>query len=427
MKTNAIVGINFGDEGKGRMVDYFVKDYDYVVRYQGGNNAGHTVVNEQGKFALHLIPSGIFNPGTVNILGPGVVIDLEALAEEIDTLKKHGVTITPDNFVISHRATISLPYHRVQDGAEEARLGDKKYGSTLRGIAPTYGDKYLKKTLEMGELFYPEYLTERVEDLTKWKNKILESYGVEAITSEEVLKWLRTWGEKVKPYIKDVLEYYRKAKRENQSILLEAQLGAMRDPDYGIFPYTTSSSPLAAYGPVGSGYPSLKVDHVHGILKAYTTCVGEGPFVGELTDERGEYLREKGGEYGASTGRPRRVAWFDCVGSRYGAELQGADSCSLTKLDVLSELTEIPVIVAYEVRGTRYEEFPYTPDLYEAKPIYEVLKGWNKDISDVRLWEDLPKEAREYVEYLEEKVGVPITHVSVGPERDSLILRPKNL
>lgn len=424
MTNRAVVGVAFGDEGKGRMVDYLADDYDVVVRYQGGNNAGHTVINEYGKFALHLIPSGIFNKSTINIMGSGMVIDLEALVNEMEDLRSKGVEISPDNLKISQRANICLPYHREQDSLEEARLKDKAYGSTKRGIAPSYGDKYMKKGLQMGYLNYPDLLEEQLGLILDWKNTMFTStYHQEEVSIKETMDWLKKYGDILKPYIADVSIDLNKALIQDKSILFEAQLGALRDVDYGIYPYSSSSSPLASYAPVGSGLPSISLDEVTGILKAYTTCVGDGPFVGELSGEEGEKLRTSGGEYGASTGRPRRVAFFDVLCHKFGVDLQGCTDLALTKLDVISYLDEIPVIEAYEIDGKRVEAFPYTPDLYKAKPIYTILPGWKKDISKVRTFEDLPKEAQHYVEYIEKEMGIPIRYISVGPDREALILR----
>ena len=424
MSNCAIVGINWGDEGKGRMVDYFANQFEVVVRYQGGNNAGHTVINEYGKNALNLLPSGIFRPETINLLGTGVVIDLKHLNEEIGRLREKGVRITPENLKISDRAIMVLPIHPLQDKWEELRLGKDSFGSTLRGISPIYGDKYMKKALQMGDLKHLESLKTHLRRLIDWKNDIIvKGYGHEPINYDEVLEWIHTYGDPLIPYLCDAGELLENAENSGKSIMFEAQLGALRDINYGIYPFTSSSSPLAANAPVGCGLPSLKVDEVIGVTKAYSTCVGEGPFVGELDGQDAHDLREAGAEYGAATGRPRRVAWMDIPATRYGTKLQGATALALTKMDVLSYLDEIPVCVAYKVRGEVTERFPYTPDLYEAEPVYETLPGWKCDISGVRKYEDLPKAARDYVEFIEERVGCPITYVSVGAERDALIIR----
>ena len=422
MSNCAIVGINWGDEGKGRMVDLIARDYDIVCRYQGGNNAGHTIVNEYGKFALHLIPSGICLPGVVNVLGNGVVIDLESLCGEIEALQNAGVPITPENFKISERATIVFPYHRALDGLEEARLKDKKYGSTLRGIAPVYSDKYQKKTIMMGELLYPAYLEKRLASILEWKNLTIQNvYGAEAYKLEDMLAWCREFGSKLAPYICDTSKYLYEAEKAGKSIMFEAQLGALRDIDYGIYPYTSGSSTIAAYAPIGAGIPEARLDTIIGIMKAYSTCVGEGPFTCEMFGDEATALRDAGGEYGAATGRPRRVGGFDVVASRYGVKMQGCTSIALTKLDVLSYLDKIPVCVAYDIDGERVERFPIGVKLAKAKPIYEYLPGFHCDISGCRKVSDLPKEALDYVHYLEGAVGCRIKYVSVGPDRDAYI------
>ena len=422
MSNCAIVGINWGDEGKGRMVDLIASDYDIVCRYQGGNNAGHTIVNEYGKFALHLIPSGICLPGVVNVLGNGVVIDLESLCGEIETLQKAGVSVTPENFKISERATIVFPYHRALDGLEEARLKDKKYGSTLRGIAPVYSDKYQKKTIMMGELLYPKYLEKRLASILEWKNLTIQNvYGAEAYKLEDMLAWCQEFGSKLAPYICDTSKYLYEAEKAGKNIMFEAQLGALRDIDFGIFPYTSSSSSNAGYACVGAGIPGSHVDRTVGIVKAYSTCVGEGPFTCEMFGDEAAALRDAGGEYGAATGRPRRVGGFDVVASRYGVKMQGCTSIALTKLDVLSYLDKIPVCVAYDIDGERVDRFPIGVKLAKAKPIYEYLPGFHCDISGCRTISDLPKEALDYVHYLEAAVGCRIKYVSVGPDRDAYI------
>ena len=424
MSNTAIVGINWGDEGKGRMVDYFANQFEVVVRYQGGNNAGHTVINEYGKFALNLLPSGIFHRETVNLLGAGVVVDLKHIDEEMNRLREKGVSITPDNLKISDRAIMVLPIHPAQDKWEEQRLGKDHFGSTLRGISPIYGDKYMKKALQMGDLKHPETLEKHLHRLIDWKNDIIvKGYGQQPISYDEVLQWIHTYGDPLIPYLCDAGELLESAQAAGKSIMFEAQLGALRDINYGIYPFTSSSSPLAANAPVGCGLPSLKVDEVIGVTKAYSTCVGEGPFVGELDGQAAHDLREAGAEYGAATGRPRRVAWMDIVATRYGTKLQGATALALTKMDVLSYLDEIPVCVAYKLRGETIDRFPYTPDLYDCEPVYETLPGWKCDISGARRFEDLPKAAQDYVKFIESRVGCPIAYVSVGAERDALILR----
>ena len=424
MSNCAVVGINWGDEGKGRMVDLIAKDYDIVIRYQGGNNAGHTIVNEYGKFALHLIPSGIFSEGVVNVLGNGVVIDLEDLCREIDNLRAHGIRITPENLKISERATIVFPFHRALDGLEEARLKDRKYGSKLRGIAPVYSDKYQKKTVMLGELLYPEHLKAHLATILEWKNLIIHNvYGAEPYKLEDMLAWCEEFGGKLRPFLCDVPKYLYEAERAGKNIMFEAQLGALRDIDFGIFPYTSSSSSIAGYACVGAGMPGSHVDRTVGIVKAYSTCVGEGPFTAEWFGEEAENLREKGGEYGASTGRPRRVGPIDLVATRYGCRIQGATEVALTKLDVLSGMKEVPLCVQYELNGALTDDFPFPAILPEAKPVFRTMPGWNCDISGVRRYEDLPKEARDYVETVEKAIGCHISYVSVGAEREAIITR----
>lgn len=424
MKSCAIVGINWGDEGKGRMVDLLTEDYDVVIRYQGGGNAGHTVVNSYGKTALHLLPSGVFRPDVVNVLGNGVALDPENLWTEIEDLRKKGVSITPENLKISDRASLLMPWHREQDALEETRLGAKKYGSTKQGIAPFYSDKYQKKTILAGELLYPDIVEQHMEELLEWKNLTISGvYGAEAFTENELREWLKNFGGKIRPFICDAGAFLRSAAAAGKNLLFEAQLGALRDLDYGIYPYTTSSNAIAAYAPIGSGLTSLKLDEVIGVVKAYSTCVGEGPFVCEMFGEEASALREAGGEYGAKTGRPRRVGPLDLVATRYGVEVQGATAIALTKLDVLSYLEMIPVCVQYEIDGRRTERFPFPAELDRAVPVTEVLKGWQCDISGVRRWEDLPEAARRYVEFAEEFIGCPVRYISVGAERDAIIIR----
>lgn len=424
MSNCAIVGINWGDEGKGRMVDLLTESYDVVCRYQGGGNAGHTVINEYGKFALHLLPSGIFRPGVVNILGNGVAVDIENLWTEMEMVMSQGVALTPDNFRISERASLLLPWHRDLDGLEEARLADKKYGSTKQGIAPFYSDKYQKKTILAGELFYPEHLKSHVADLLEWKNLTLTRvYNAPAYTLDQVMDWLTAYGEKIKPYICDTGALLREAQANGKDILFEAQLGALRDLDFGIHPYTTSSNAVAAYAPVGSGLPGAKVDKVVGVVKAYSTCVGEGPFVSEMFGEEADKLREAGFEFGAKTGRPRRVGALDIVATRYGVIMQAATDIALTKLDVLSYMDKIPVCTHYALGDKQIDEFPFPVLLDECKPVIEYVDGWKEDISGCRKWEELPENARKYVEAIEKAIGCHITYVSVGAERDAYIER----
>lgn len=417
----AIVGINWGDEGKGRMVDLLSDKYDVIARYQGGNNAGHTVINEKGKFILNLLPSGILRDDTVNVMGNGMVIDLEHLYGEIKRLRDAGIEITPEHLKISDKATICMPYDKLLDGLEEDRLKDKKFGSTRRGIAPVYSDKYMKKTFRMGDLKHLANLKGKIKDIVEWKNLLVTAYGVEPVKAEDMYDWLEKYGTPFLDYICDVGDYLDTAVENGKNVMFEAQLGALRDIDFGIFPYTSSSSTIAAYAPIGAGIPERKLDEVVGIMKAYSTCVGEGPFTCEMFGDEAEALRKAGGEYGAATGRPRRVGGFDVVASRYGVMMQGATCIALTKIDVLSYLKKIPVCVAYEVNGKRVEKFPFGEDLENAKPIYEYLDGFNCDISKCRKKEDLPENALKYVEYLEKSVGCKIKYVSVGAEREEYV------
>ncbi len=419
----AITGINWGDEGKGRMVDLLSQNQDIVVRYQGGNNAGHTVVNEKGKFILNLLPSGILREDVVNVMGAGMVIDLEHLCREIGRLREAGIQIGSKNLKISDKAVICMPYHKQQDCLEEDRLGSAKFGSTRRGISPAYGDKYMKKVLRMGDLLDQAYLEERLDVILPWKNLILQGvYGAEPIKRETLLSWLKEFGDPLKDFICDTSVYLEEAADQGKRIMFEAQLGALRDIDFGIFPYTSSSSTISAYAPIGAGIPGRKLDRSIGVMKAYSTCVGEGPFVCELFGEAAERLREAGGEYGAATGRPRRVGPFDVLASRYGVCMQGADEIALTKLDVLSGFQEIQVCVGYEVDGQPLKNFPTGAALKKAKPVMETLPGWNQDISGCRSWSELPVQTREYIRFLEKQVGCPIRYVSVGPDREAYLL-----
>ena len=418
----AVVGINWGDEGKGRMVDLLSSDYDIVVRYQGGNNAGHTVVNDRGKFILNLLPSGILRDETVNIMAQGMVIDLEHLTNEIKALTEKGITITPEHLKISDKAVICMPYHKLMDGLEEDRLGDKKFGSTRRGIAPAYADKYMKKAIRMGDLMYPEALKSHLADVVEWKNlTVANGYGHEPISAEEMYAWLEKYGMPFKDYICDVTTYLDGAVKAGKRVMFEAQLGALRDIEYGIYPYTTSSTTIAGNAPISAGIPHLRLDGTVGIMKAYSSCVGEGPFTCEFFGEEAEKLREAGGEYGAATGRPRRVGGFDVVASRYGVMIQGATELALTKMDVLSCFDKIPVCTAYDIDGEIVHDFPTGERLNRAKPVYEYMEGFGCDISGCRTFDQLPKAAQDYVKYVEKAVGCRISYVSVGAGRDEYI------
>lgn len=420
----SIVGINWGDEGKGRMVDLLSESQDVVVRYQGGNNAGHTVINDKGRFVLNLLPSGILREDVVNVMGNGMVIDIEHLFKEIERLREGGIKITPDNLKISDKAIVCCPYNVAQDCLEEDRLGDKKFGSTRRGIAPVYADKYMKKAIRMGDILHPSYLKERLETIVEWKNLSIEGmYGGKPYTVDGLLEWFEAYGAPLKDYICNAGYYLNGALKEGKRVMLEAQLGALRDIDFGIYPFTTSSSTITAYGPVGAGIPNRKVDNSIGVMKAYSTCVGEGPFTAEMFGEEAENLRRAGGEYGAATGRPRRVGGFDVVASRYGCMVQATDEIALTKLDILDAIEKIPVCVAYDVNGTRVEEFPSGEALNIAKPIIEYMDGWMQPTVNCRRYEDLPENARKYIEYIESAVDCYIKYISVGAERDAIIVK----
>lgn len=420
---SAVVGINWGDEGKGRMVDFFASSADFVVRYQGGNNAGHTVINPLGTFKLSLLPSGVFSPDAVNVLGPGMVINPEALATEFDALVESGVKAP--KLVVSERASVAFPFHRDEDNYEEERLLHGRFGSTGRGIAPAYGDRYLKRTLMIGEFSDPDILSTRLKRLVDTKNALFRGlYGTRnPIDVDEVIDWSTKWYSRISHFIGDTTKLLSVAMESNANILLEGQLGALRDIYYGIYPYTTSSCTLASFGPIGAGIPGAHVERVIGVMKAFSTCVGEGPFVTELDEARQAELRESAGEYGAATGRPRRIGDFDGVASRYGIEAQGATDVALTKLDSLSGLAEVRICVAYDVNGRVTTDFPAPYDLTAARPVLESMRGWDEDISQVRKYADLPRAARDYVEAIERNVGRRIRYISVGPERSQLIIR----
>ena len=426
----AVVGINWGDEGKGRIVDLMSAKANYVVRYQGGNNAGHTVVTQEGKYVLNLLPSGILHPDVVCVLGNGMVIDLDHLRHEISIMQQMNVKITPDNLKISDKATICMPMHVRQDVLEEERLSQSgsAYGSTRRGIAYAYGDKYMKKTLRIGDLLNIDQpsVRHRLSVIVESKNLILENiYHQPPVSYDELLEWCKTQAHMFKDYICDTSALLRNAAKDKKNILFEAQLGALRDIDYGIYPYTSSSNTLAAYIPMGTGLMGYNVSQVVGVMKAYSTCVGEGGFVAEkaMPESWMEELRKAGGEYGAATGRPRRVGPFDAVASRYGLQCQNAGDIALTKLDVLSSFEKIPVITGYRVNGKLITDFPTNVLLDAAKPEVEMLDGWNCDISACRNWNDLPKNAKKYIERIEELIGHSIYLVSTGAKRDEYLLK----
>ncbi len=422
-QISVLVGLQWGDEGKGRMVDYFAQDVDYVVRFQGGNNAGHTVVNEFGTFKLHLIPSGIFNPNAVNVLGTGMVIDIEAFCQEVEELEASGIDCS--KIRISERATITFSFHRMEDELEEERLGDAAFGSTKRGIAYAYGERYQKKSIQIGELLFPETLSKRVKQLVEWKNLIISGLykSDKKVTVEETMDWLNKHGEKVKKHICNVTELLDEAAKNGKKIMFEAQLGSLRDINYGIYPYTTSSCTLASYAPVGGGLLTKKIDSVIGVMKSFSTCVGAGPFVTMMNDDEANNLREIAFEYGASTGRARTIGHFDAVASKYGADVQGTDEVAITKLDSLSGLKKLKICVAYNIDGKITKTFPLTSLLEKAVPEYIELDGWTEDITKCRKFNELPVNAQNYINKIEELIGYKINYISVGPERESLIIK----
>jgi len=423
--VKAIVGANWGDEGKGKITDMLAAESDIVVRFQGGSNAGHTIINDYGKFALHMLPSGIFYEHVTNVLGPGTAINIDILLKELEALEERG--IPRPNLIISDRAQLVMPWHILFDRYEEERLGSRQFGSTKSGIAPFYADKYYKIGIQVCDLYHPEILKEKIGCITEVKNMLLMTlYGALPVDGERVYNELLRFGEKISPMVRDTTGFLQKHLKEGKRILLEGQLGALKDPDHGIYPYTTSSSPLAGFAAVGAGIPPYEIKEVIAVVKAYSSCVGAGPFVSEIFGEEASQLRERGvaaGEYGATTGRPRRMGWFDAVATRYGCTVQGATCLALTLLDVLGYLDEIPICVSYKIDGDITDTFPVTPLLSKAKPVYKMLPGWKCDISKIRRYEDLPCNARRYVEFIEDFIGIPIKMISNGPRRDDIILR----
>ena len=423
--VKAIVGANWGDEGKGKVTDLLAENSDIVVRFQGGANAGHTIINDYGKFALHLIPSGACNPGTVNIIGNGVALDIPELMEELKAITDAGVP-APE-LLVSDRAQLLMPYHILQDTYEEERLAGNAFGSTKSGIAPFYSDKYAKNGIQVSELFDEEELKARLENICTLKNTMfVHLYHKPALDPKALFETLMAWRDMIAPYVTDTHQYLKTALSEGKTVLLEGQLGTLKDPDFGIYPMTTSSHTLAAYGCVGAGIAPKEIREVYVVTKAYSSAVGAGEFVSELFGDEAEELRKRGGdagEYGAKTGRPRRVGWFDAVATRYGCELQGATDVVLTCLDVLGYLDTIKVCVGYEIDGEVTRDFPVTAKLKRAKPVFAAMPGWKCDIRGITRWEDLPAEARGYVEYLQNEIGLPITMVSTGPKRHEIIMR----
>ncbi len=425
--VKAVVGANWGDEGKGKITDMLAKEADIIIRFQGGANAGHTIVNNYGKFALHTLPSGVFYNHTTSIIGNGVALNVPLLFKEVNEIVEKGVP--KPKLLISDRAQIVMPYHILFDQYEEERLGGKSFGSTKSGIAPFYSDKYAKIGFQVSELFDDELLKEKVERVCETKNVILEHlYHKPLIDKEELLATLREYRDMVAPYVCDVSTYLWNAIKEGKEILLEGQLGTLKDPDHGIYPMVTSSSTLAAYGAIGAGIPPYEIKKVITVCKAYSSSVGAGAFVSEIFGDEADELRRRGGdggEYGATTGRPRRMGWFDCVASKYGCRLQGTTDVAFTVLDVLGYLEEIPVCVGYEIDGEVTTDFPVTAKLEKAKPVYKVLPGWKTDIRGIKNYDELPENCRKYVEFIEEQIGFPITMVSNGPGRDDIIIRNK--
>ena len=426
--VKAIVGANWGDEGKGKITDMLAESSDVVIRFQGGANAGHTIINDYGRFALHILPSGTFYPHITNIIGNGVALDIKKLVDELNDITAQGVPAP--NLVISERAQILMPYHVLQDGYEEERLGGKAFGSTKSGIAPFYSDKYAKTGIQVCDLFDEQRLRERLNAAVELKNVLFQHlYHKPALDADALFQELLEYRELIRPYVGDAVTLVHDALKAGKSILLEGQLGAMKDPDLGIFPMTTSSHTLAGFGCVGAAVPPTAVEDVICVTKAYSSCVGSKtePFVSELLGEEGDELRRRGGdkgEFGATTGRPRRVGWFDAVATRYGCMVQGATQVALTCLDVLGYLDEIKVCVGYDIDGTVTDRFPVTPLLNKAKPVYATLPGWKCDIRGETDYNKLPAEAKAYVDFLEEKIDTPIKIVSTGPKRDEIALRP---
>ena len=423
--VKAIVGACWGDEGKGKITDLLAEKADIVIRFQGGSNAGHTIINDFGKFALHQMPSGVFNKNTVNIIGTGVAFNIPYFERELNYLKERG--IRDPKILISDRVEILMPYHILFDTYEEARLSDKKFGSTKSGIAPFYSDKYAKLGIQVCDLFHEDILMERIEKACEMKNILLENlYRRPKLCPQKIFDEVIGYRDVVAPYLCNTVEYLHQAIEEGKEILLEGQLGALKDPDHGIFPMTTSSSTLAGFAAVGAGIPPQKIEQIVTVVKAYSSAVGGGDFVSEIFGREADELRRRGGdagEFGATTGRPRRMGWFDCVAARYGCMLQGATDVALTAIDVLSYLEEIPVCTGYEIDGKVTKQFPVTPLLKKAKPVYTILQGWKEDIRGISEFEKLPSRAREYVEFIEKEIGVPVRIVSNGPKRDEIMYR----
>ena len=423
--VRAVVGANWGDEGKGKITDMLAKESDIIIRFQGGSNAGHTIINDYGKFALHLLPSGVFYQHTTSIIGNGVALNIPYLIKEIQSIVDRGVP--KPHILVSDRAQILMPYHVLFDTYEEARLAGKSFGSTKSGIAPFYSDKYAKIGFQVSELFDDDLLKEKAERVCEIKNVLLEHlYHKPLLDPKELYDELVTYREMIRPYVCDVSAYLHNAIKEGKKILLEGQLGSLKDPDHGIYPMVTSSSTLAAYGAIGAGIPPYEIKDITTVVKAYSSAVGAGAFVSEIFGDEAEELRNRGGdggEYGATTGRPRRVGWFDAVATRYGCRIQGATEVAFTVLDVLGYLDEIPVCIGYEIDGEVTRDFPTTAKLEKAKPVFTKLPGWKTDIRGIKNYADLPENCRKYIEFVEKEIEVPITMVSNGPGRDDIILK----
>ena len=423
--VRAIVGANWGDEGKGKITDMLAETSDIIVRFQGGSNAGHTIINNYGKFALHLLPSGVFYNHTTSIIGNGVALNIPYLVKEINSLVEKGVP--KPKVLVSDRAQIIMPYHIKFDEYEEERLGKNSFGSTKSGIAPFYSDKYAKIGFQVSELFDDEILKEKIERVCIQKDVLLEHlYHKPAIDKAELLETLHEYRDMIAPYVCDTALFIQEAIKAGKTVLLEGQLGTLKDPDFGIYPMVTSSSTLAAYGAIGAGIPPYEIKDIIAVVKAYSSAVGAGEFVSEIFGEEADELRRRGGdggEYGATTGRPRRMGWFDAVASRYGVRMQGATQVSLTVLDVLGYLDELPICVGYEIDGKITKDFPVTAELKKAKPVYEKLPGWKCEIKGIRKYEELPENCRKYIEFIEKELGVPVTMVSNGPGREDIIYK----
>ncbi len=423
--VSAVVGANWGDEGKGKITDMLSEESDIIVRFQGGSNAGHTIVNDYGKFALHILPSGVFCDHTISVIGNGVALNVPDLFHEIQGIVDRGVPMP--EIRVSDRAQIVMPYHILFDQYEEERLGGKSFGSTKSGIAPFYSDKYAKIGIQVSELFDEEYLREKLEGICEKKNVMLENlYHKPLLHVDELMATLAEYRRQIEPYVCDVSAFLYEARQQGKRILLEGQLGSLKDPDHGIYPMVTSSSTLAGYGAIGAGIPPYEIKRIVTVVKAYSSAVGAGEFVSEIFGEEADELRRRGGdggEYGATTGRPRRMGWFDAVASRYGCRLQGATEVALTVLDVLGYLDELPVCVGYEIDGRITKDFPATRELKKAKPVYEVLPGWKSDIRGITEYNSLPENCRRYIEFIENELGVPVKMVSNGPGRHEIIYR----